>query len=86
MSIWLILTMGGNETLSITIAPLEVKRCGEFDVYSGVNEKAQDLTDTNRPVKYWGIYLGDEAISYTSSRERAEVTKEWIERWLKNKN
>ncbi len=72
--------------MSITIAPLEVKQCQDIDVYSGVNEKVQDLTDRSRPVTYWGIYLGDEPISYTSSRERAEITKDWIEKWLRNKN
>jgi hypothetical protein len=75
---------GGNEKLSITIAPLEVTPSQEFDRYSGLSEKDQDLTDKNRPVRYWGIYLDDETISYTSNKELAERTKEWMEKWLKN--
>jgi hypothetical protein len=77
---------GGNEKLSITIAPLEVTPSREFDLYSGLNEKDQDLTDRNMPVRYWGIYLDDEAISYTSNKEHAEKTKEWMEKWLRSKN
>ncbi|MGH7792429.1 MAG: hypothetical protein ACREOB_08965 [Thermodesulfobacteriota bacterium] len=33
-------------------------------------------------VVYWGIYLNDEQISYTSTKELAEQTKMWMERWL----
>jgi hypothetical protein len=33
-------------------------------------------------VVYWGIYLNDSQISYTSTRELAEQTKIWMEKWL----
>lgn len=78
--------MGGNEKLSITIAPLEVTPSQGFAVYSGLSEEGRELTDKEKPVIYWGIYLDDEAISYTSNREHAEKTREWMEKWLRNKN
>jgi hypothetical protein len=38
---------------------------------------------TEPPITYWGIYLDDRHVSYTSSRELAEKTKLWMEKWLK---
>ncbi len=37
------------------------------------------------PLTYWGIYLDDKQISYTSSKELAEKTKLWMEKWLSDK-
>jgi len=46
---------------------------------------SRELADNN-PLTYWGVYLNDENISYTSSRELAEKTKEWMEKWLSTKH
>ena len=35
---------------------------------------------------YWGIYLDGKQVSYTSNRELAEKTKQWMEKWLTNQN
>ena len=35
---------------------------------------------------YWGVYLNDEKITITSTKEQAEKTKEWMENWLNTKN
>jgi hypothetical protein len=37
------------------------------------------------PITYWGIYVDDRYISYTSSKELAEKTKLWLEKWLKDR-
>lgn len=70
----------------ITIAPIEITPSQNFNLYLGLNDKDQDLTEKDKPIRYWGIYLDDETISYTSNKELAEKTKEWMEKWLKNKN
>lgn len=78
--------MGGNEKLSITIAPLEVTPSRDINFYTGLDGKDQVIKDKNKPIQYWGIYLGKETISYTSSKDHAEKTKEWMEKWLRNQN
>jgi len=78
--------MGGNEKLSITIAPLEVIPSRDINFYPGLDGKDQVIKDKNKPIQYWGIYLGNETISYTSSKDHAEKTKEWMEKWLRNQN
>lgn len=72
--------------MAITVAPLEVAPSPGFAFYERSNEKGQKLTDKKKPVVYWGIYLDDETISYTSNREHAERTREWMEKWLKKKD
>lgn len=37
------------------------------------------------PITYWGIYMDDKYVSYTSSKELAEKTKAWMEKWLERK-
>jgi hypothetical protein len=76
--------MRGNEKLSITIAPLEVIPSRDINSYPGLHGKDQAVKDKNQPVRYWGIYLDDEPISYTSTMDHAEKTKEWMEKWLRN--
>ena len=69
--------------MTITIVP--------FTINQGYNAKALSLEftpveqagRTNPPITYWGIYLDDKHVSYTSSRELAEKTKLWMEKWLK---
>ncbi len=38
------------------------------------------------PITYWGIYIDDKYVSYTSSKELAEKTKVWIEKWLEERD
>lgn len=37
------------------------------------------------PTTYLGISLDDKQVSFVSSRELAEKTKLWMEKWLKDK-
>jgi hypothetical protein len=48
-------------------------------------EKEEQTKRNHLLITYWGIYLDDKYISYTSSRELAEKTKVWIEKWLKDR-
>lgn len=72
--------------MSITIAPLEVTPSRDINFSPGFDGKDQAIKDKNKPIQYWGIYLGNETISYTSSKDHAEKTKEWMEKWLRNQN
>ena len=45
-----------------------------------------NIENTKMPITYWGIYLDDEEISTTSTKERAEKTKQWMENWLNTEN
>jgi hypothetical protein len=48
-----------------------------------VNDK---IEKRNRPpITYWGIYLDGKIVSYTSSKELAEQSKIWMEKWLNEK-
>jgi hypothetical protein len=78
--------MGGNEKLSITIAPLEVTPSRDINFYPSSDGRNEVSKDQNKPIQYWGIYLDNETISYASSKDHAEKTKEWMEKWLTNKN
>lgn len=33
-------------------------------------------------ITYWGVFLDDMEISSTSTKEKAQETKEWMESWL----
>jgi hypothetical protein len=46
----------------------------------------EKIKKNDPPVTYWGIYLDDKKISYTSSKELAEKTKLWMEKWLSDKH
>ena len=35
---------------------------------------------------YWGVFLNDQCVSYTSSKDLAEKTKLWMEKWLSNRH
>lgn len=71
--------------MKITVAPLTVDSsrncilppisCGEEEYIKG----------NHLPITYWGIYIDDKYISYTSSKELAEKTKIWIEKWLEDR-
>jgi hypothetical protein len=72
--------------LSITIAPLEVTPGGDINCSPSSDGNNEIIKVQNKPIQYWGIYLDNEAISYASSKDHAEKTKEWMEKWLTNKN
>ncbi len=70
--------------MTISIASFTVN-----PVSSGANlnlQSAKEERDEGNltQITYWGICLDDKQISYTSSRELAEKTKLWMERWLKH--
>ncbi len=48
-------------------------------------EKEEHIKRKPMPITYWGIYLNDKHISYVSSKELAETTKLWLEKWLKDR-
>ncbi|MER3447670.1 MAG: hypothetical protein C4291_12920 [Candidatus Dadabacteria bacterium] len=68
--------------MNITIAPFTVDTIGDCKAPLSVYKKEEHA---KMPTTYWGIYLDDKYISYTSSKELAEKTKLWIERWLENR-
>ncbi|HEX3034830.1 MAG TPA: hypothetical protein VHT73_06800 [Thermodesulfobacteriota bacterium] len=64
--------------MTITIAPFTVNTNN-----TGMNES---VNNAPFPIIYWGIYLDEKYISHTSSKEQAEKTKVWVEKWLKDRN
>jgi hypothetical protein len=69
-------------SIIITITPFTVN-LPETSNLPSLKHKTEKRTPT---IIYWGIYLNNEQISYTSSKELAEETKLWMEKWLlKNK-
>ena len=63
----------------ITITPFAVN-VPENSNLPLLKRKRKERTPT---IIYWGIYLNNEQISFTSSKELAEDTKLWMEKWLK---
>lgn len=71
--------------MTITIAPLTVgTNCGCKAPLVG-HGKEEHIKKNNLPITYWRIYFDDKHVSYTSSKELAEKTKLWMEKWLKDK-
>ncbi len=64
--------------MRISIKPITINLDGK--IIASLNRREKD--DCVDPVIYWGIYLNNEQISYTSTRELAEKTKLWMEKWL----
>ena len=71
--------------MAITIMP--------FIVGPTINSKPLLIEDMNKEenenndkVTYWGIYLDGKQVSFTSSKELAEKTKVWMEKWLTENN
>ena len=52
-------------------------RIEPYTVYS-------QIENSNVPITYWGVYLGEKEISTTSTKEQAEKTKKWMESYLEN--
>jgi hypothetical protein len=67
--------------MTITIAPFTIDRSHECGSLSPVYAGDGLIT----PITYWGIYIDDKNISYTSSKELAEKTKVWMEKWLRQR-
>jgi hypothetical protein len=45
-------------------------------------DKDLHIRDSHIPITYWGVFINEDRVSMTSSRELAEKTKVWIENWL----
>ena len=67
----------------VRVAPFIVEsRCNCMSTFG--HEEKEHIKQYHVPITYWGIYLDDKFIYYTSSEETAEKTKIWLEKWLKN--
>lgn len=71
--------------MTITIATFTINSSYNHLAPLVRHEKEKHIKENHVPITYWGIYLDDRYISYTSSRELAEKTKLWIEKWLKDR-
>jgi hypothetical protein len=65
--------------MDITIVPLTVNSNDKSKLLP-IRDEEEFIT----PV-YWGVYLNDECVSYTSNKELAERTKIWVRNWLSNR-
>ena len=45
-------------------------------------DKEAHMNEVHVPITYWDVYLDDHRISTASSKEQAEKTREWTEKWL----
>ncbi|HWP92995.1 MAG TPA: hypothetical protein VNN20_12450 [Thermodesulfobacteriota bacterium] len=68
--------------MTITIAPFKVNPSCNYLASRVRHEEEAHLENNHPPITYWGIYLDDKYISYTSSKDLAEKTKIWMEKWL----
>jgi hypothetical protein len=64
---------------TVTIAPFEV----DSRYKSKIPPVAYEQRAEEKPA-YWGVYLDGEYVSFVSSKELAEKTKSWMEKWLKD--
>lgn len=71
--------------MMIIIAPFTVDPSCDCKPPPVGYEKEENIERKHLPITYWRIYLDDEHISYTSSKELAEKTKLRIEKWLKDR-
>jgi hypothetical protein len=70
--------------MTITITPFTVDPNPDFKPSPFGYKEKELIKRDHLPITYWRIYLDDKYISYTSTKELAEKTKLWMERWLKN--
>ena len=69
--------------MNVTIIPFTIDQSSDSNVLPSIYGKG---AVKKRPlITYWKIYLDDNYFSFVSSREIAEKTKQWIEKWLKIK-
>ena len=71
--------------MTITIAPFIIDTSYNCPALPIGHEKEEHTERNYLPITYWGIFLDDRYISYTSSKELAEKTKIWMEKWLKDR-
>ena len=71
--------------MTITIAAFTVDPNCDYKAPLVSHGKEEHVKKSHTPITYWGIYFDDKHISYTSSKELAEKTKIWMEKWLKDK-
>ena len=71
---------GKYRKMNITIVPLIVDSRDGSKLLPIRDERDKLIA----PIVYWGVYLNDECVSCTSSKELAEKTKLWMEKWLKD--
>jgi hypothetical protein len=71
--------------MTITIAPFTVGPHCDCNVPPIGYRKDEHIRKEHMPITYWRIYMDDKYVSYTSSKELAEKTKAWMEKWLKGK-
>jgi hypothetical protein len=69
--------------MNITIVPFTIDPTCDCKV-PPIGEREEHIKRNHLPITYWGIYLNDKHISFVSSKELAEETKLWMERWLKD--
>ena len=46
------------------------------------SNKSLHIEKNHASITYWGVFLNDNRVSTTSSRELAEKTKAWMVNWL----
>ena len=71
--------------MTITIAPFTIDPSCNCPALLARHDKEENAKRNQIPITYWGIYLNDKHISYVSSKELAEKTKLWIEKWLQDR-
>jgi hypothetical protein len=71
--------------MTITIAPYTVNPDCDCKISTVWSEKEEHIKENHLPITYWGIYFDDKHVSSVSSRELAEKTKLWMERWLESR-
>ena len=71
--------------MMITIIPFTVDPIRNLRVPLIEQAKEEETKKNDMPVTYWGIYFDGKYVSYTSSKELAEKTELWMEKWLKDK-
>ncbi len=71
--------------MMITITPFTINPNCSFVAPLGGYEREDGVRKDYLPITYWGVYLNDKYISYTSSKELAEKTKVWLEKWFKDR-
>ena len=68
--------------MTITIAPFTVDTHCDCKMLPIGYGKDEHIRKVHEPITYWRIYMDDKYVSYTSSKELAEKTKAWMEKWL----
>jgi hypothetical protein len=70
-------------TKTITIARFSIDASHDYSALLVGHVKEEHTEGNHLPISYWGIFLDDKYVSYTSNRELTKKTKTWVEKWLK---